>query len=143
MVRFRSSSRYIPATVLCRDFSLTLTTLALYQRSLRWFEACSCKPAPRGLPSSLAQLRAHYKTMRSWRTYLHILLSPAIFNNTNGILDFADPFIQKYPMIKLPCLSNELTHSGSCFRGRPEIIHSGRITAQVCRACWILWFEPS
>ena len=25
--------------------------------SLRWFEACSCKPAPRDLPSSLVQLR--------------------------------------------------------------------------------------
>ena len=36
-------------------FSLTLTTLALYQRSLRRFEACSCKPAPRGLPSSSVQ----------------------------------------------------------------------------------------
>ena len=38
-------------------FSLTLTTPALYQRSLRWFEACSCKPAPRDLPSSFVQLR--------------------------------------------------------------------------------------
>jgi hypothetical protein len=37
-------------------FSLTLTTLALYQRSLRRFETCSCKPVPRGLPSSFAQL---------------------------------------------------------------------------------------
>ena len=34
-----------------------LTTLALYQSSLRWFEACSCKPTPRGLPSSLMFLR--------------------------------------------------------------------------------------
>ena len=33
-------------------FSLTLTTLALYQRSLRRFETCSCKPVPRGPPSS-------------------------------------------------------------------------------------------
>ncbi|UPA55381.1 hypothetical protein MWH06_01705 [Wolbachia pipientis] len=36
--------------------SLTLTTLALYQSSLWLFEACSCKPAPRGPPSSTAQL---------------------------------------------------------------------------------------
>ena len=36
----------------CEAFSLTLTTLALYQRSLRWFETCTCKPTPRGLPSS-------------------------------------------------------------------------------------------
>ena len=75
---------------LCRDFSLTLTTLTLYQRSLRWFEACSCRPAPRGLPSSLAQLRAHYKTMRSWRTYLHIFLSTVIFKDTNGIIHSPD-----------------------------------------------------
>ena len=100
MVRFRSSSRYIPATILCRDFSLTLTTLALYQRSLRRFEACSCKPAPRGHPSSLAQLRAHYKTMRSWRTFLHIFLSPVTLNNTNGIIDSPDPFIPKLPYDK-------------------------------------------
>jgi len=33
-------------------FSLTLTTMALYQCSLRWFEARSCKPTSRGLPSS-------------------------------------------------------------------------------------------
>src|SRR5664280_2163558 len=38
-------------------FSLTLTTMALYQCSLRWFEACSCKPAPRGLPLSFMRLR--------------------------------------------------------------------------------------
>ncbi len=44
--------------ILSHDFSLTLTTLALDQSSLRWFEACSCKPAPRGLPSSSTQL--HY-----------------------------------------------------------------------------------
>ena len=45
---------------LCRDFSLTLTTPALYQRSLRQFETSSCKPVPRGLPSSFAQLHTLY-----------------------------------------------------------------------------------
>ena len=29
-------------------FSSTLATIALYDSSLRWFEACSCKPASRG-----------------------------------------------------------------------------------------------
>ena len=33
-------------------------TMALDQRSLRLFEACSCKPASEGLPSSLKQHRA-------------------------------------------------------------------------------------
>ncbi len=45
---------------LCPDFSLTLTTMALYQCSLRWFEACSCKPTSRGPPSSSVQLRTLY-----------------------------------------------------------------------------------
>ena len=31
-------------------FSSTLTTIALYDSSLRWFEACSCEPASRGRP---------------------------------------------------------------------------------------------
>ena len=42
----------------CRDFSSTLTTMDIDHSSLRWFEANSCKSAPRGLPSSLAQLHA-------------------------------------------------------------------------------------
>jgi len=41
----------------CHGLSLTLTTLALNQRSLRWFGAYSCKSAPGGLPLSLVQLR--------------------------------------------------------------------------------------
>ena len=54
---------------LCLDFSSTLTTMALYQCSLRWFGTCSCKPVPRGLPSSLVQLRTLYiLKVRSWHT---------------------------------------------------------------------------
>ena len=69
--------------VFYHDFSLTLTTLALYQRSLRWFEVCSYKPTSRGLPSSLAQLRtlpylesalvAHYIAVNN---YWQIINSP-------------------------------------------------------------------
>ena len=33
-------------------FPTTHTTRALYPCSLRWFEVCSCKPTPRGPPSS-------------------------------------------------------------------------------------------
>ncbi len=36
-------------------FSVTLTTPALYRRSLRWFEASTCMAAPRGRPSSFMQ----------------------------------------------------------------------------------------
>ena len=38
----------------CPAFSVrTLTTMTLYHSSLRWFEASSCKPTSRDLPSSL------------------------------------------------------------------------------------------
>jgi hypothetical protein len=46
--------------VFALPFALTLTTAALYQCNLRWFEACSCKPSPKGLPSSSVQLRTLY-----------------------------------------------------------------------------------
>ncbi|MGB6289131.1 MAG: hypothetical protein WBF36_03285, partial [Desulfobulbales bacterium] len=47
---------------------VTLTTLALYQRSLRWFEASACMAASRGLPSSLVPHRTlGYKTLRCVR----------------------------------------------------------------------------
>jgi hypothetical protein len=42
---------------LITPFPVTLTTMALDQRSLRLFEACSCKPASEGLPPSLARHR--------------------------------------------------------------------------------------
>ena len=41
-----------------------------------------------------------------------------------GIIDSPDPFIKKYPMIKLSCLSNELTYCESSFRGWTEIIQA-------------------
>ena len=64
-----SDSQLIPSG---GTFVSTLTTLALYQRSFRWFEACSCKPAPRGPPSSFVQLRTLYEKVRSWRTTLRV-----------------------------------------------------------------------
>src|SRR4051794_41838399 len=45
-----------------------LTTTALYRSSLAWFEACSWKPTPKGLPSSHRQLRAQF--VRSFSTFL-------------------------------------------------------------------------
>ena len=45
-----------------------LTTKALYLYSFRWFEACPCKPAPKGLPSSFVQFCTLYIKVRSWRT---------------------------------------------------------------------------
>jgi hypothetical protein len=82
--------------------------------------------------------------------FLHICMSPAILNDNEGILDSPDPsgshiskFIVIYPMLKIPYLSNKLTHSGSCLKGRSGIINTGRITVQVRRACWIFRIEPS
>src|SRR5215472_1859109 len=38
-------------------FPSAFTTLAFNQSGRRWFGTCSCKPAPRDLPSSVEQLR--------------------------------------------------------------------------------------
>ena len=50
----------------CFAFSVTLTTVAFDHSSLRWFEACSCKPAPRGLPSSSAKHGAELRELYSF-----------------------------------------------------------------------------
>ena len=50
----RLSESYLPRSN-AATFSSTLTTMAFGHSNLRWFEACSCKPAPRGLPSSLVK----------------------------------------------------------------------------------------
>jgi hypothetical protein len=54
--------------------SSTLTTPALHRRSLKWFAACACTPAARGLPSSRVQhgcsgyLCHKHSFAPSWRT---------------------------------------------------------------------------
>jgi hypothetical protein len=59
-------------------FSSTLTTPALDRRSLRWFAACSYKPAARGLPSSHMQhgcsghLCHKHSFAPSWRTIVDV-----------------------------------------------------------------------
>jgi hypothetical protein len=45
-----------------------------------------------------------------FHAYLHISMSPTILNHTNDIIDSLAPFIQNYPMIMLPRMSNELKH---------------------------------
>ena len=46
-VRFRSSSLYPPDSFTAA-FSPSLTTTSLKRSSMRWFEACPCRPAPGG-----------------------------------------------------------------------------------------------
>ena len=58
MVPLQSSSCLIPDLVNARPFPSALTTMAFDHSRQRWFGTCSCKPAPRGLPSSEKQLRA-------------------------------------------------------------------------------------
>src|SRR5215831_5034637 len=56
VVPLRSSSCQSPDLVLSRPFPSALTTMAFDHSRRRWFGACSCKPAPRDLPSSIKQL---------------------------------------------------------------------------------------
>src|SRR6202022_1767414 len=55
--RVRLFESHLPG--LSPTFPATLTTRALYPRSLWWFETCSCKPASRGRPSSSVKHRKH------------------------------------------------------------------------------------
>ena len=60
-------------------FSSTLTTIALYDSSLRWFEACSCKPASRDRPLISCAAWLLWKCLNhssslapSWRTLIQM-----------------------------------------------------------------------
>ena len=57
VVPLRSSSCLTPDLVLARPFPSAFTTLDFVQSRRRWFGTCSCKPVPRGRPSSVEQLR--------------------------------------------------------------------------------------
>src|SRR6267143_6773660 len=57
VVPLRSSSCLSPDLVVARPFPSAFTTIAFGYSRRRWFETCSCKPVPRGLPSSVKQLR--------------------------------------------------------------------------------------
>src|SRR3990167_11218752 len=46
---------------------MTLTTLALYQRSSWLFKACPCRPALEGLPPSLVQLLHNLSPLKDFR----------------------------------------------------------------------------
>jgi hypothetical protein len=56
--------------VVARPFPSAFTTIAFGYSRRRWFETCSCKPVPRGLPSSVKQLRTTQRFLLScsWHT---------------------------------------------------------------------------
>src|ERR1700694_4695167 len=75
VVPLRSSFCQSPDPVLPGPFPSVLTTLAFDQSRRRWFETCSCKPVPRGRPSSVKQLHTlgPFGPLRSWRTIVRIV----------------------------------------------------------------------
>src|SRR5262249_30710988 len=56
VVPLQSSSCLSPDPVTSQPFPSAFTTVAFGQSRRRWFGACSCKPTPRGRPSSVEQL---------------------------------------------------------------------------------------
>src|SRR5258706_15115042 len=74
VVPLRSSSCQSPDLVLPRPFPSALTTMAFDHSRRRWFGTCSCKPVPRGRPSSVKQLHTldPFGPLRSWRTVIGI-----------------------------------------------------------------------
>src|SRR5450631_407918 len=75
VVPLRSSFCQSPDLVLSRPFPSALTTMAFDHSRRRWFETCSCKPVPRGRPSSVEQLHtlSPFGPLRSWRTVENIM----------------------------------------------------------------------
>src|SRR5262249_17825116 len=80
VVPLRSSSCLTPDLVLARPFPSAFTTLDFVQSRRRWFGTCSCKPIPRGRPSSVKQLRATrpYDHSRSWHTIVRVPRKPKL-----------------------------------------------------------------
>jgi len=61
-VHFHSPFYFVPDLILLKPFLLTLTTIALYDSSLDWFEAVSYQQTSEGLPPSFVQLSRHTTT---------------------------------------------------------------------------------
>jgi hypothetical protein len=57
VIPLRSSSCLSPDPINPRPFPSAFTTMAFDHSRRRWFGTCSCKPIPRGRPSSVKQLR--------------------------------------------------------------------------------------
>jgi hypothetical protein len=92
-----------------RAFSSPLTTLALYQRRVKWFETWSCTPVPRGPPSSLVQHCVPFRL-------------PA-FGCAFVAHDVRSAFAEKGPLSRPSaiciCVSDH---------GRPALLRAGRVT---------------
>ena len=73
----------------CPAFSVMLTTLALNQRSLRWFETCSCKPISEGLPPSSMQLRTKTIVLLFIAFCAHGTPDPGVRFSRTGLLSYA------------------------------------------------------
>jgi hypothetical protein len=80
----RSSSCRSPDLVVARPFPSAFTTIAFDYSRRRWFGTCSCKPVPRGLPSSVKQLRTTQRFLLScsWHTFVAL---PEPENHTPGL----------------------------------------------------------
>src|SRR5262249_27060152 len=76
VVPLRSSSCLSPDLVLARPFPSVLTTMAFVHSRRRWFGTCPCRPVPRGLPSSVKQLRTTQPLglSYSWHTIIGVPL---------------------------------------------------------------------
>ena len=80
-------------------FSSTLTTVALYDSSSRWFETHSCKPVSRGHPLISCAAQLQWKCLNhsssfapSWRTFIQmpagVSLRPQILGNQRAEFEY-------------------------------------------------------
>jgi hypothetical protein len=87
VIPLRSSSCLSPDPVISEPFPSAFTTVAFGQSRRRWFGVCSCKPTPRGLPSSVKQLRTSSALTAAFVLVAHISRYPGQVNsNRLGVI---------------------------------------------------------
>src|SRR5215470_3328368 len=109
VVPLRSSSCLLPDPVNSRPFPSAFTTLPFEQSRRRWFGTSSCKPVPRGRPSSVEQLR----TSSAFRLFAvlvaHCNRVPFIWQPTKAhlrVIDFTASVLVTQPLAALLPLSS-------------------------------------
>ena len=99
-----------------------LTTWALDPRSLRWFEACPCRPTSEDLPPSPVQLRAverdfHHSPLRSWRTRSRRTEFPYRAPQGYSLSHSRAIGFSLFPSVRLACLSGPTCPAQVSFEG--------------------------
>src|SRR5262245_41997917 len=123
VVPLRSSSCLLPDQVYSRPFPSAFTTLPFEQSRRRWFGTCSCKPVPRGRPSSVEQLR----TSSAFRPFAVLV---AHYNRVPFTLSTAAALRDTFQQLK-----QELVNAAAFCRSHPRLVPMNMQSGILCDPC--------